>query len=432
MSQRPQAVRGMHDILPQDTPLWQRLERELRQLLAEYHYREIRLPVIEKTGVFTTSIGQGTDVVEKEMYSFPDRNGDSLTLRPEGTAGCVRAMVQHGLLQGHAVRVWYQGPMFRYERPQKGRQRQFHQTGVELFGPPGPDADAELVLLAARLWRRLGLQGGLKLEINTLGNAESRAAYRQRLVAYFRAHESRLDEDSRRRLEINPLRILDSKNPEMQELIEQAPRITEALDEASLQHFNRFCAILDAAGITWHHNPRLVRGLDYYNHTVYEWVTDQLGAQSAVCSGGRYDGLVERFGHKPVPATGFAMGMERLMELLRLREMAGLDQAPHAYLVAVGVDETDLLPVAERMRDAMPGLRLECNVAAGSFKAQFKRADRSGAAVALVLGGDELAAGRITVKPLRGQAEQQSCTMEHLPELLHQYAHWKPAVDDGP
>ena len=421
MSQRLQAVRGMHDILPQQTPLWQYLEAEIRQVLGAYHFEEIRLPVLEKTGVFTTSIGEGTDVVEKEMYTFADRNGDSLTLRPEGTAGCVRAMVQHGLLQGHAARVWYMGPMFRYERPQKGRSRQFHQTGVELFGPAGADADAELIALAARLWKRLGLLDGLTLEINTLGNAESRAAYREQLVAYFRAHEDALDEDSRRRLEINPLRILDSKNPAMQALIEKAPRMMDAMDEPSLRHFNQLCGMLDAAGIAWTHNPRLVRGLDYYNHTVYEWTTDQLGAQSAICSGGRYDGLVERFGSKPVPATGFAMGMERVIELLRMQESASGQQTLDAYLVAPGVAETQVLAIAEQLRDQMPGLRMEMNLSGGSFKAQFKRADRSGAKVALVLGEDELATGELTVKPLRGQGEQQRIPLAELPPLLERW-----------
>ncbi len=420
MSQRFQAVRGMHDILPGQTPLWQQLESTLRRLLAEYAFEEIRMPVVEKTGVFTTSIGEGTDVVEKEMYTFDDRNGDSLTLRPEGTAGCVRAMVQHGLLHGHVARVWYMGPMFRYERPQKGRARQFHQTGVELFGPPGPDADAELILLAARLWRRLGVTEHLQLEINTLGNAASRAAYRERLVAHFRRHESCLDADSRRRLEVNPLRILDSKNPDMQPLIEQAPTMMESMDEESLRHFNRLCGMLDAAGIRWTHNPRLVRGLDYYNHTVYEWTTDKLGAQSAVCSGGRYDGLVQRFGGKPVPATGFALGMERLVELMKLRPEAPAQMCPHAYLLGPGVEAGALLSLAERIRDALPGLRLETNLAGGSFKAQFKRADKSGAAVALVLGEDELAAGAITVKPLRGQGEQKQVRLEDLPALLRQ------------
>ncbi len=408
----------MHDILPEQTPLWQHLEAQIRQLLAEYHFAEIRMPVLEKTGVFTTSIGEGTDVVEKEMYTFADRNGDSLTLRPEGTAGCVRAMTQHGLLHGHVARVWYMGPMFRYERPQKGRARQFHQTGVEIFGPAGADADAELIALAARLWKRLGLLDGLTLEINTLGNAESRAAYRQRLVDYFRAHESALDEDSRRRLDINPLRILDSKNPDMQALIENAPRMMDAMDAASLDHFNQLCGMLDAAGIAWVHNPRLVRGLDYYNHTVYEWTTDQLGAQSAVCSGGRYDGLVERFGGKPVPATGFAMGMERLIELLRMQQPEYRAPAPAAYLVAPAVEASRVLAFAEKLRDQMPGLCLESNLSGGSFKAQFKRADRSGAAVALVLGEDELANGSVTVKPLRGQGEQSQVPVDALPALL--------------
>ncbi|WJW76266.1 histidine--tRNA ligase [Thiohalobacter sp. IOR34] len=413
-----QAIRGMNDILPEQTPVWQWLEGTVRELLQGYGYREIRMPVLEKTELFKRSIGEVTDIVEKEMYTFEDRNGDSLTLRPEGTAGCVRAGIEHGLLYNQIQRLWYLGPMFRHERPQKGRYRQFHQIGVEAFGMPGPDIDAELILLSARLWRALGLEG-VRLELNSLGSPEARAAYRQRLVDYLQAHREQLDEDSLRRLHSNPLRILDSKNPEMQALIEAAPQLAEHLDAASQEHFEQLRARLDMAGIDYRINPRLVRGLDYYSRTVFEWVTDRLGAQGTVCAGGRYDGLVEYLGGRPTPAVGFALGIERLIALLEAQGATPPAPAPHAYLVLVGDQAQPAGQVlAERLRDALPGLRLLVNCGGGSFKGQFKRADRSGAALALILGEDELAAGLLAIKPLRGEGEQCHVTEQEALDRL--------------
>jgi histidyl-tRNA synthetase len=411
-----QAVRGMNDIPPEDTPYWQRLEAEIRGLLAAYGYQEIRFPILEKTELFKRSIGEVTDIVEKEMYSFEDRNGDSLTLRPEGTASCVRAGIQNGLLHNQVQRLWYMGPMFRHERPQKGRYRQFHQVGVETFGMSGPDLDAELILMTARLWQRLGLTD-LELQLNSLGTSEARAAYRRQLVDYFSAHQEQLDEDSRRRLETNPLRILDSKNPALRDLIAVAPKLTEHLDAESRAHFDALCGILDAAGVAYRLNPCLVRGLDYYSRTVFEWVTDRLGAQGTVCAGGRFDALVEQLGGKPTPAAGFAMGLERLLELVR--EQLRPDHAPHAYLVLVGdTAQRQGLVLAERLRDAVPGLRLLSHCGGGSFKSQFKRADKSGAAVALVLGDDEVAQGTVGVKYLRVDQPQQNLAQAALVDCL--------------
>ena len=411
MSQSPktlQAIRGMNDILPGETGAWQQLEARFRALLGAYGYREIRMPVVEKTELFKRSIGEVTDIVEKEMYTFEDRNGDSLTLRPEGTASCVRACIEHGLLHNQVQRLWYMGPMFRHERPQKGRYRQFHQLGVEAFGMDGPDIDAELILMTARLWRVLGLTD-VALEINSLGTAAARAAYRDVLVAYLSAHRAQLDEDSQRRLHTNPLRILDSKNPAMQGLIEAAPRLADHLDLESQAHFAALRALLDAAGVTYRVNPRLVRGLDYYSRTVFEWVTDRLGAQGTVCAGGRYDGLVEYLGGRPTPAVGFALGMERLVALRADLDVRPDAPAVHAYLVLVGETAQCQGPVlAERLRDAVPGLRLQVNCGGGSFKGQFKRADRSGAAWALIVGEDEARSGRIGIKPLRGTAGQET------------------------
>ena len=411
-----QAVRGMNDIAPDDTPYWQKLEAEIRAVLAAYGYQEIRFPIVESTELFKRSIGEVTDIVEKEMYTFEDRNGDSLTLRPEGTASCVRAGVQHGLLHNQVQRLWYMGPMFRHERPQKGRYRQFHQVGVETFGMTGPDLDAELILMTARLWQRLGLDD-LELQINSLGTSESRAAYRAQLVEYFSAHKAQLDEDSLRRLDGNPLRILDSKNPELRAIIEAAPKLTEHLDAESREHFDTLCAILDAAGVNYRVNPCLVRGLDYYTRTVFEWVTDQLGAQGTVCAGGRFDGLVEQLGGKATPAAGFAMGLERLLELVRGRLRP--DHEPHAYLVLVGdTAQRQGLVLAERLRDAVPGLRLLAHCGGGSFKSQFKRADKSGAKVALVLGDDEVEQGTVGVKYLREEKPQQNLAQTALAECL--------------
>jgi histidyl-tRNA synthetase len=405
-----QPIRGMNDILPDATPTWQWVEATARELFAAYGYHELRIPVVERTELFSRSIGEVTDIVEKEMYSFADRNGDSLSLRPEATASCVRAAISNGLLHNQQQRLWYAGPMFRYERPQKGRYRQFHQIGAEAFGFPGPDVDAELILLSARLWRALGLDG-LVLELNSLGTPESRRAYRALLVGHFSAHRDQLDEDSQRRLGQNPMRILDSKNPRMQALIEAAPAITDHLDPESAAHFEQLKAHLDAAGIAYRVNPRLVRGLDYYSRTVFEWLTDRLGAQAAVCSGGRYDGLVEQLGGRPTPAIGWALGMERLVELVQASAPPPL--APHAYLVPVGAAAaTEALALAERLRDELPGLRLVSHCGGGSLKAAMKKADRSGAECALILGEQELAEGRVLVKALRGAGEQLALARE--------------------
>ncbi|MCA1805502.1 MAG: histidine--tRNA ligase [Xanthomonadaceae bacterium] len=372
MANSIQAIRGMNDILPDQTPAWQYLEDRVRTVLHAYGYQEIRLPILEKTELFQRSIGEVTDIVEKEMYTFADRNGDSVTLRPEGTAGCVRAGIEQGLLYNQQQRLWYMGPMFRHERPQKGRYRQFHQVGVEVFGMAGPDIDAELILMTARMWRELGLRD-VTLQLNSLGTLEARGHYREALVAYLEQHRAALDEDSLRRLESNPLRILDSKNPDMQALIEAAPRLSDYLDEESKQHFTRLCALLDGAGLAYELNPRLVRGLDYYGRTVFEWVTTRLGAQGTVCAGGRYDGLVEYLGGRPTPAVGFAMGIERLIALLEESGVAFPSAAPQVYLVTVGGRaEAHGLILADRLRDALPGLRVLLNGGGGSFKNQFK------------------------------------------------------------
>ncbi len=409
MSKAIQAIRGMNDILPEQTPYWQHLEDTVRRVLGSYGYREVRMPIVERTELFARSIGEVTDIVEKEMYTFADRNGDSLTLRPEGTAGCVRAGIENGLLHNQVQRLWYLGPMFRHERPQKGRYRQFHQIGAEVFGLPGPDIDAELILMTARMWRDLGLAGGVELQLNSLGTAEARNAYRERLVTYLSDHHARLDEDSRRRLQSNPLRILDSKNPEMQEIIAGAPLLLDHLDGESQEHFDRLRSVLDEAGLAYTLNPRLVRGLDYYGRTVFEWVTTELGAQGTVCAGGRYDGLVEHLGGRATPGVGFAMGLERLVALLESGGQARpVHGDPHAYLVLVGERaERAGMQLAERLRDAVAGLRLLTHCGGGGFKAQLKRADRSGAELALLLGDDELDSGTVGVKPLRSDADQE-------------------------
>jgi histidyl-tRNA synthetase len=404
-----QPIRGMNDILPDATPVWQWVEETARVVFESYGYHELRVPVVERTELFSRSIGEVTDIVEKEMYSFKDRNGDQLSLRPEATASCVRAAISNGLIHNQQQRLWYAGPMFRYERPQKGRYRQFHQLGAEALGFAGPDVDAELILMSARLWRALGLSD-LRLELNSLGTTESRQAYRALLIDYFSAHRDQLDEDSVRRLEQNPLRILDSKNPAMQALVAAAPSITEHLDAESAQHFDQLKAVLDAAGVAYQVNPRLVRGLDYYSRTVFEWLTDRLGAQAAVCSGGRYDGLVEQLGGRPTPAIGWALGMERLVELVQ--DSAPPPAAPHVYLVPVGGKaQTAALALAESLRDGLAGLRLLTHCGEGSLKAAMKRADKSGAALALIIGDTELAAGQVLVKPLRSGGEQ--CALEH-------------------
>ena len=422
MSKSLQAIRGMNDILPEQTPAWRYLEGTLASLLDGYGYKEIRLPILEFTELFARGIGEGTDVVDKEMYTFLDRNEESLTLRPEGTAGCVRAVLEHGLSGGGQVqKLWYAGPMFRYEKPQKGRYRQFHQIGVEAFNLPGPDVDAELIVLTWRLWQRLGLAEAVTLQLNSLGSSEARAAYRDALVAYLNERFAQLDEDSQRRLTTNPLRILDSKNAQTQALLADAPTLADYLDEESRLHFEGVKARLDAVGIRYEINHKLVRGLDYYNRTVFEWVTDKLGAQGTVCAGGRYDGLVSQLGGKPTPGVGFAMGVERLVLLLETLELlpAELHSPADVYLCAFGeAAELAGLSLAERLRDAIPDLRLLVNAGGGSFKSQFKKADKSGARFALILGEDELAARVVGCKPLRDDTEQQNIAWDALAQHL--------------
>ncbi len=408
MKEQLRAIRGMNDIVPPFSARWQQLEQQVAGVLNAYGYQQIRLPILEQTGVFERSIGDTTDIVQKEMYTFADRNGERLTLRPEGTAGCVRAVLEHGLLnvQPH-LRLWYIGAMFRHERPQKGRYRQFHQIGVETYGMAGPGIDAEIILLTARLWRELGITG-LRLELNTLGVAAERERYRTALSEYFEAHHEALDEDSKLRLTRNPLRILDSKSPAMQALVANAPRLVDYLEADSREHFAAICAILDAAGIAYSVNPLLVRGLDYYSKTVFEWITTELGAQGTVCAGGRYDALVELMGGKPTPAIGFAMGLERLLELSAVQTGDQASNEADVCVVAAGEAEISAaLRLAENLRDELRGLRVLCLCGSGSLKTQMKRADRSGARVALILGSEELESDTITLKPLRGQDEQR-------------------------
>jgi histidyl-tRNA synthetase len=418
MSTTLQAIRGMNDILPQQSHVWQFAEDSIRSVLESYGYQEIRMPVVEKTELFKRSIGEVTDIVEKEMYTFEDRNGDSLTLRPEGTAGCVRACIQHGLVGNQVQRLWYTGPMFRHERPQKGRYRQFYQVGVEVFGLQGPDIDAELLMLTARLWKRLGLRA-VTLQLNSLGTAAARTSFRQALVDYLSARQQQLDDDSRRRLDSNPLRILDSKNADVQALLADAPLLSDYIDSDSRDHFARLCEQLDAAGISYEINPRLVRGLDYYGRTVFEWVTDQLGAQGTVCAGGRYDALVEYLGGNSTPAVGFALGLERLIALLEHQQVSIPASYPHLYIVTVGEQaERHGLLLSEQLREALPSLRVMTHCGGGSFKSQFKKADRSGARFALVLGDEEVAKRQAGIKPLREQIEQQTVGFAELPGRL--------------
>jgi histidyl-tRNA synthetase len=411
-----QAVRGMNDILPEDTPYWQELESIVRNVLSSYGYREIRVPIVEKTELFKRSIGEVTDIVEKEMYTFEDRNGDSLTLRPEGTASCVRAGIQNGMLHNQVQRLWYMGPMFRHERPQKGRYRQFYQIGVEAFGMEGPDLDVELILLTARLWKIMGMED-LELQVNSLGTSEARKRYRKVLVEYLGERSDLLDEDSKRRLETNPLRILDSKNPDMRDIIDNAPKLSEYLDEESRRHFRDLCDLLESAGIDYSVNPCLVRGLDYYSRTVFEWVTTKLGAQGTVCAGGRFDGLVEQLGGKPIAAAGFAMGLERLIELAKKNLQP--DYLPHVYLVLVGdqAKKSGLL-LAERLRYEINGIRIVTHCGEGSIKSQFKKADKSGAKLALIIGEEELKEETVGVKFLREVKDQQVISQEEITEWL--------------
>ncbi|HEV2229972.1 MAG TPA: histidine--tRNA ligase [Steroidobacteraceae bacterium] len=414
MTEEIQPIRGMNDVLPAEIGAWQHLEAVTRELLTSYGYEEIRVPVLERTELFRRAIGEHTDVVGKEMYTFTDRGGDSLTLRPEATAGIVRALISNRMLRGQRHKLWCLGPMFRHEAPQAGRYRQFWQVDVEAVGCQGPDADAELIALSARLWQRLGLEG-LRLEINSLGTPESRRAYRARLVEYFTAHETRLDADSRRRLGGNPLRILDSKNPDMQELIAAAPLLTEHLDAESREHFEALGRMLDGAGVRYDINPRLVRGLDYYNRTVFEWITASTGAQNAVCSGGRYDGLIAQLGGEATPAVGFAMGVERLVALLVAAGGTPSAAHPDVYVVVNGARAaTEALTIVERLRGERPRLRFELNLGGGNFKAQFRRADRSGAPLALIIGDDELARGVLGMKPLRVESGQSECPIDAL------------------
>ena len=414
------SIRGMNDILPEDIHYWHALEKAAEQTFAASNYEEIRVPLLEKTEVFTRAIGTATDVVSKEMYSFDDRNSESLSLRPEGTAGVVRAVLQNGLLYGPVRRLWYGGPMFRYERPQKGRSRQFHQIGAELFGAPGADADAEILALGTQLWQRFGLRK-LRLEINSLGNADERRVYRDQLQSYLRAYRAELDDDTNERVERNPLRVLDSKNPQVQTLLGNAPLLMDQLGEESRDHYQQLKTYLGLLGIEYLENPRLVRGLDYYCHTVFEWITDELGAQGTVCAGGRYDSLVEIQGGKPWPGIGFAMGKERLVELLRQQDGI-VPTAPHAYLVAVSESSTEsALKLAYDLRAGCQDLRLVNNLNGGSFKAQFKRADRSAASLALVLGEDEIQKGQVTVKFLRSNEAQLTLDRNEVLDWIRNY-----------
>ena len=421
MAEQIQGIRGMGDVLPGITPVWQSVEGVLQQTMQAYAYQEIRIPIVERTELFERSIGEVTDIVEKEMYSFADRNGESITLRPEATAGIVRAGISHGLLHNQKQKLWCAGPMFRYEKPQRGRYRQFHQFDVEALGYEGPDIDAELIMMSARIWSELKLDS-VELQLNSLGTPQSREKYRDALAGYFSSHEDALDEDSRQRLHRNPMRILDSKNPEMEPVIQQAPKINEYLDSASADHFKVLQQLLSDAGIQFTVNSRLVRGLDYYTRTVFEWVTDRLGSQGAVCSGGRYDGLVEHLGGKSTPAIGWAIGMERLVELYELSGHADVGNERHVYIVAVGDEAArTAFRIAETLRSEYTDLRVEMNSGGGSFKSQFKRADRSGAALALILGEEEVKSDLIGLKPLREEGDQQQIALAHLNTAIDEF-----------
>lgn len=422
MSKQISAIRGMNDIHGLQSNAFSTILLGAEQVLKQYGYQQVRLPIVEKTELFARSIGEVTDIVEKEMYTFADRNGDSLSLRPEGTAGCVRAMIENGLLHNQVQKVFYSGPMFRHERPQKGRYRQFHQFGVEVFGLDGPDIDIELIVLSARLWDALGLDN-LELQINSLGSQQARVQYREQLVSYLSQFQDQLDEDSQRRLHTNPLRVLDTKNPAMAEIVAGAPKLIDALDAESKQHFDLVCSALDRLGIEYVINPNLVRGLDYYNRTVFEWVTTELGAQGTVCAGGRYDGLVEQIGGKATPAVGFAMGIERLMALLV--DQQKITETPNADLFIVLAGESTLQPglvMAEMLREALPGKAVVMNCGGGSFKSQFKKADKSGASYALILGDDEVQQQVVTIKSLRQEAEQQTIPWDQLIEFFNNHS----------
>lgn len=420
LANKIQSIRGMNDILPAQVHYWQYIEAIVRELVTRYGYQEIRFPVLEKTELFKRTIGEVTDIVGKEMYTFIDRDSESVTLRPEGTACCVRAAIEHGLLYNQVQRLWYSGPMFRHERPQLGRYRQFHHIGVEAFGLSGPDIDAELILMTANLWRQLNLQNHLILQINSLGTAAARASYREAFVAYCVKHLDQLDEDSRRRLDTNPLRILDSKNPDLKKLIMNAPRLNEYLDEESKIHFAELRSLLDAAEIKYEINPHLVRGLDYYGRTVFEWITDKLGAQGTVCAGGRYDTLVEQLGDKSTPAVGFAMGLERVIALLQMANDPGIvEYTIDVYLLVAGEKaQQQGIIIADQIRKALPNLSLITHCGGGSMKNQFKRADKSGAKYAIILGDDEIEKNMLTLKNLRVEETQQLLSLSDLVERL--------------
>ena len=416
MSKQIQAIRGMNDCLPSETGLWQFVESTIRQVVASYGYQEIRTPIVESTDLFKRSIGEVTDIVEKEMYTFADRNSDSLTLRPEGTACVVRAGNEHGLLYNQQQRLWYIGQMFRHERPQKGRYRQFHQFGVEVFGLAGPDIDAEVILLSARLWEKFGISQNVTLEINSLGSTEARASYKEQLVAFLKTRESELDEDSLRRLQTNPLRVLDSKNPQVQKAVKDAPQLIDCLDEESAKHFQGLCERLDNLGIKYRVNPALVRGLDYYNRTVFEWVTDSLGSQGTVCAGGRYDGLVEQLGGKATQGVGFAMGLERLVLMLQTLKL-DKDLVSVVDIYVTAMDESVELyarQVSEKLRDALPQIKLMNHCGGGNFKKQMKRADQSGAIIAFIIGQDEMETQQVAVKYLREKQPQEIVSINEL------------------
>ncbi|ANZ09157.1 histidine--tRNA ligase [Vibrio parahaemolyticus] len=418
MAKTIQAIRGMNDCLPTQSPLWQKLENTVKNVISAYGYNEVRMPIVEETNLFSRAVGEETDVVSKEMYTFDDRNGDSLTLRPEGTAGCVRSCIQNSLINRDEQRLWYMGPMFRHERPQKGRYRQFHQCGVEVFGLNGPDVDAELIMMTARLWRELGIDKHVRLELNSIGSQEDRADYRTALVAFLEQHIDVLDEDCKRRMHTNPLRVLDTKNPDIQAILGDAPRLSEYLGEESKAHFAGLCELLDAAGIEYTVNERLVRGLDYYNRTVFEWITESLGAQGTVCGGGRYDGLVEQLGGKPTPAVGFAMGLERLVLMLETLELTDVRRSVDVYLVTAGEGTMMAgMKLAEQLREAISGVRVMNHFGGGNFKKQFKRADKVGAVVALVLGENEVADNTVVLKDLVG-GEQETYSQAEVAEKI--------------
>ena len=414
------SVRGMNDITPHETPSWQYLEKTVIDVLSAYAFQEVRFPILEHSDLFRRSIGNVTDIIEKEMYSFDDRNGDNLSLRPEGTAGCVRACVQQGLLHNQTQRLWYKGPMFRHERPQKGRQREFHQIGVEAFGFEGPDVDAELLIMMNRIWRRLGIDRAMTLEINSLGQAADRARYRVALVDYLENFREQLDDDSERRLTTNPMRILDSKNPDTREILEGSPRLKDFIDDTSRVHFERLCGLLSAAGVTYEINDRLVRGLDYYSKTVFEWVTDKVGAQGTICAGGRFDNLIEQIGGKTGFAVGLALGMERLLLLLKSIDVLpdSLGKNVDVYLVAVGKVTEQAFFISEQLRSEIPGLRVEQHCGAGGFRSQLKKADRSGARLALIIGEDECSKDIVGVKFLREQKEQEQVHRSQLMDYM--------------